>query len=362
MKINKYWFGFFLIKLFYMFFAVLIYGRITQLGDTARWMDGFIEYTNYIQIFTGSTAFIDYFGGLSSLFLGSILGNFPFMLLSFYGIYYSVSKLNLKKKQLIIIFFLLSLPSFGVWSSIAGKEAIGVFFMGIILGYIIDIIEDNRFKLKFIEIIAFYLLFLFKGQYAIAIFSLIIYIYLSRKLKLKAYGKLILILFHIIVSVIGFYILKDLINELSFIMPKHFSLNGGSTRENTIWVDDYDVFVNAPYGMFIAFWGPTLNEVINKPLQSIAFIESSIIFSFFIYFLLLLLNKVLKTSKINIFILSLIFILFFWLLFVHYPFGVLNPGSALRYRENFYGFLVVFLFYLYNKYLKRKDVQNLIQI
>jgi hypothetical protein len=248
----------------------------------------------------------------------------------------------------------LSLPSFGVWTSIAGKEARGVFFMGIILGYIIDILGNNRFKPKFIELIAFYLMFLFKVQYSIAIFSLIIYIYLSRKLKLKGYGKFFLMLFHIILAIIGFYIFKDIINELSFIMPKHFSLDSGSTRENTIWVNDYDIFFNAPYGMFIAFWGPTLDEILTKPLQSIVFIESLIIFSFFLYFFFLLMKNSLKTFKINIFLLSLVSIIIFWLLFVHYPFGVLNPGSALRYRENFYGFLVVFLFYLYNKYLLRR--------
>ncbi|MFY4806205.1 hypothetical protein ACOTVJ_07405 [Aliarcobacter butzleri] len=353
MKINKYWLGFFLVKLFYMFFALFIYDKITKLGDTDRWMDGNIENFDYI-ILLDSSKNVDFFGGLSSLLLGSTLGNLPFMILALYGIFYSVSKLELTKKQLIILLFLLSLPSFGVWSSVAGKEAIGVFFMGIILGYIIDILENNRFKPKFIELIAFYLMFLFKVQYSIAIFSLIIYIYLSRKFGLKGYGKFFLMLFHIILAIIGFYIFKDIINELSFVMPKHFSLDASSTRENTIWINDYDIFFNAPYGMFIAFWGPTLDEILTKPLQSIVFIESLIIFSFFLYFLFVLMKNSLKTFKINIFLLSLVSIILFWLLFVHYPFGVLNPGSALRYRENFYGFLVVFLFYLYNKYLLRR--------
>lgn len=350
-KVNKYWFIFFLIKLFYMFFAIFVYSKITTLGDTERWMDGSIENSD-ISILISSTAFTDFFGGISSILFGSIFGNLPFMLLSFYGIYYSVSRLSLTKKQLIILLFLLSLPSFGIWSSIAGKEAIGIFFMGIILGYIIDIIDKNRFKANFIELIAFYLIFIFKVQYLIAIFSLLFYIYLCKKLELRGYGKLFLILVYIILSGIGFYIFKDIINELSYILPKHFSLMAGSTRENTIWINDYDIFYNAPYGMFISFWGPTIREIIEKPIQLGPFIESTVIFSFFFYFIIKLMLRIISTLKINIFIISLLLIVLFWILFVHYPFGVLNPGSALRYRENFYGFFVVFFFYLNNKYFE----------
>lgn len=350
MKFNKYWTLFFFIKFFYMIFALLIYSKITILGDTDRWMDGVIEYTDISKILFGSTAMIDYIGGISSKLFGNLIGNLPFMLLSFYGIYYSVSKFVLSKKQLIFLFFLLSLPTFSIWSSIAGKEAIGVFFMGIILGYIINILEYNRYKLKLIEYFAFYLMFVFKAQYSLAIFSVIFYIYLSRKFSLSKFGKLNLLIIHIVLTIIVFYIFRNIINELSFIMPKHFSLDGGSTRENTIWINDYDVFLNAPYGMFIAFWGPTFSEIINKPIQSLVFIENFFIMSFFMFFLFKFIVK-LSNYKVNIFAFTLFIIPIFWLLFVHYPFGALNPGAALRYRENFYAFIVVYLFYIYTKYL-----------
>lgn len=345
-KFNKYWFGFFLVKLFYMFFAVFIYSKLTTLGDTSRWMDGFIEVLS-INILINSTLMMDFLGGITSLFLGSIFGNLPFLIMAFYGIYYSLSKIKLSNNELITALFLLSLPSFGIWSSISGKEAVGVFFMGILLGYLIDMVNEFRYKPKFIELISFYLLFVFKPQYSIAIISLIIYIILAR--KFKAYGKLILLLFHITLTVIFFYIFKEIINELSFIIPSHFNLDAGSTRENTIWVKDYDVFFNAPYGMFIGFWGPTITEVIERPIQMIVFFENILIFSFLLYFLIKIIFLDLRKYKMNIFITSLILISIFWLLFVHYPFGVLNPGSAIRYRENFYGFLIVWLFYLYTK-------------
>jgi hypothetical protein len=338
-----------------MFFALFVFASFTTLGDTGRWMDGVVKQPEITSILTNSSSMMDFVGYISSSLFGTIFGNMPFMILSFYGIYYSVSKLKLTNRQLIFILFLLSFPSFGVWSSIAGKEAVGVFFMGIILGYIIDLINKDRYKIKLIEIFSIYLLFVFKPQYSLAIFSLIIYIITSNKFKLKGFGKSFLLIFHILLASIGFWIFKDVINELSFILPKHFSLNAGSTRDNTIWVENYDVFFNAPYGMFVGFFGPTFDEILIKPIQGIFFIESLIIVFLFIYSLFIGFIYTIKTNKINIYIIALLFISIFWLLFVHYPFGILNPGSSLRYRENFYGFLVVFIFYLYQK-IKTKEL------
>jgi len=346
-----------MLKLFYMFFAIFVYAKLTTLGDNSRWMRGDLSHS-LSQILTNSSMMMDFLGGLSSTLLGSVLGNLPFMIVAFYGVYYSVIRLNLSNNQLLWILLLLSLPSFGVWSSIAGKESIGVFYMGIICGYLIDILNKTRTKPKFIELLAFYLLIIFKPQYFIAIGSIFLFIFISRKLHLKGYGKLYLLIFHLFLAGYLLYIFRDFINELSFMIPAHFSLDAGSTRENTIWVNDYDVFYNAPYGMFISFWGPTFSEILRKPIQSVAFLESLIIFSFFVFFAYKFMSKTFKTSRLNIFVFSLVFILLFWLLFVHYPFGVLNPGSALRYRENFYGFLVVFLFYLYVRYISSRSISS----
>jgi len=332
-----------------MFFAIFVYSKITTLGDTSRWMSGAINIPDVMSILTNSSVMLDFFGGLSSSLLGTVLGNFPFMILAFYGVYYSVSKLILTNKQLVFILILLSFPSFGVWSSIAGKEAIGVFYMGILLGYIIDLVNKKRYMMRLIELFSVYLLLVFKPQFSVAIFSLIIYIGLSNVFNLKAFGKSLLLLIHIALGVVVLWIFRDTLNEISFLLPAHFSMDAGSTRENTIWVNDYDIFLNAPYGMFVGFFGPTLNEIIAKPIQGLSFIESFLIVFLFSYVLIKYPIDVMKTRNINIYSFALMFIAVFWMLFAHYPFGVLNAGSALRYRENFYAFLVVFIFYLHQQ-------------
>jgi hypothetical protein len=341
-----------------MFFAIFVYAKLTTLGDTGRWMNGTVN-GSLLTAFTNSSIFMDYIGAFVTAIFGELLGNLPFMIISYYGIYYSVSKLKLSNRELVIILVLLSFPSFGIWSSIAGKEAVGVFFMGILSGYIIDIYQKVRYKPIFIEILAVYLLMLFKPQYSLAIFSIIFFIVVSNIFNLKAKGKLFLFLFHIIISLIGFYIFQDLINELTYILPAHFRADAGSTRENIFWLENNDFFINAPYGMFIAFFGPTFSEIISKPIQSIVFLESFVILIIFLHFIFSFCRIIIRTGKVNIYIFSIISILLFWILLVHYPFGLFNPGSAIRYRENFYGMFVVLLSFMYleikNKFYKRNN-------
>jgi len=344
--VNKYYFSYFMIKIFYMFFAFLVYGKITRLGDTSGYINHSIDFS--MIIFYKSTYMMNFVGGICGKIFGyTVLSNLPFVILSFYGIYYSLKRLDLSNRDLFFVLLLLSFPSFGVWTSIVSKEAVGVFFMGIILGYIIDLYNGDKRKVKFIEYIAFYLMFVFKPQYAVAIFSIIITIKLFRNINLRANAKLIYLMFYILMVIIGFYMVRDIVNELSYIIPKNFSLDAGSTRENTIWVNDYDLYRNMLYGMFVAWWGPTISEVLSKPIQGIAFIESFIIFSFFIYFLLYILKNIIRTARLNIYLFSIGLFALFWLLFVHYPFGIFNPGSAIRYRENFYGFFVMFFYFIY---------------
>jgi hypothetical protein len=168
---------------------------------------------------------------------------------------------------------------------------------------------------------------------------------------------LIFVILLVFTSILILYIFREKINDLSFKVPDHFSLESSSTRENTFWLEKYDIFWSAPYGMFISFIGPTFSEALRKPFQMIVFIES-----FFITFLLFgfLLHSFVSDAyrmKLNLRYIGLFVIPVLWLLFVHYPVGVLNPGSAIRYRSGFYAFICILFFFTFlntrnNGYLK----------
>lgn len=353
LKFDRIWFFYFLIKFSYMFLAVFVYSKFTVLGDTARYIDaggGYLE-SNFLY---NSTSMMDTLGHTFSILFGTLFANFPFVLISFYGVYYSVSRLSLNKNQLILVLFFLSFPSFGVWTSIVSKEAIGVFYMGIILGCIFDYLKKRPVNKKML-FFAFYLCLIFKPQYMIGLFSLGVYVFVSKWLSLSAFGKFILFMLFFILSFLMLYLMRDEINALSFLMSANFDPNARSTRDNTFWVVKNDVFWHAPYGMYIAFFGPTINEAKNSFSHLFAWLESfSIVICFAIACLRLALS-VLRTGKLNIYLMGLFFTATLWILFVQYPFGALNPGAAIRYRESFYAFLVVLFYFTYLENYRSKN-------
>lgn len=345
LELNKIWFAFALVKVAYMFLALFVFSKFTQLGDTFRYLSGVTFGSD--QWYKNSTHMMDNLAHSASILLGPVLANLPFALLSMFGIYYAVQRLCLNNNELIVLLVLLSFPSFGVWTSIASKEAMGVFYLGVILGFIIDVIKRNPKKNYLLVAFSFYLCVLFKPQYIIGILALLTFVFLSRKFSLKGTGKLILIGVFFAASFFVLYLFRHQINQLGFNMPVHFSLDAGSTRENTLWLNDFDVFWSAPYGMFIGFVGPTISEALSKPTHLIALLESSLILGVFLYAVLKLLLISLYTGKINVFFLGVFITPTLWILFVHYPFGALNPGSAIRYRGNFYAFLVILFYFGY---------------
>jgi len=328
-----------------MFLALFVYSKFTTLGDTDRYLSGRTYGSS--AWFYSSTYMMDFLAHSFSKVMGSTLANVPFLAVSIYGIYYSVKRLDLNNRELFFILLLLSLPSFGIWTSIASKEAIAVFFLGIILGFIIDLIKNRPNRSKGLVLFAFYLCAVFKPQYLIGIFSLLIFVFLSKRIFIRSFDKLFLILLFFLFSFLLLYLFRAQINEFSFIMPRHFSLSGGSTRVNTIWVNDYDVFWNAPYGMLISFFGPTISEAISKPTHLVTFFESLLIFGCFLYSILKVVLISINTNRFNVYYFGIFVTASLWILFVHYPFGALNPGSAIRYRENFYSFVVVLFYFGY---------------
>ena len=344
------WQIYFLTKIIYMFIALFVISQFTSLGDSGRYLNA----KPFMFVWSSSSSdLMDFLGGTFSYLFGKIFANIPFILISFYGVYYPIKKLKLKKKQLILVLTLLSFPSFGIWTSIISKEAFAVFYMGLILGYLIDLIKGNLRKDYLFLFVGLFLCWIFKPQYLVGILITIVFIYLHDILNLKKEQNLLSFILMIIGSLMFLYIFRNEINNLAFEIPKHFSVESHSTRPNDVWMNKNDIFWKAPYGMIIGFFGPTIDEAISKPIHLIVFIESSIIMIIFLYAVINLFLISFATGKFNIYYFGIFFIILSWILFVHYPMGILNPGSAVRYRQGFYSFLVILFFFLHINILKR---------
>lgn len=93
-KTERFWFTYFMIRLFYLLFAVLVFPKLTYLGDPIAYMTRGFSFS-----ISSSTDIMFLIGGLVGTILGgfNILSNFPFMLLSFYLIRWAINTLEIRR-------------------------------------------------------------------------------------------------------------------------------------------------------------------------------------------------------------------------------------------------------------------------
>ena len=205
-----------------------------------------------------------------------------------------------------------------------------MFFVGTLCAYLVRLYQ-NELKFGWLEILCAIGVFIFKVHYAPALLAIYLQVVVGRQVKQKA----ALVLIAILSSLVPLYLFKDKIDAMAYNIVPHF-LGYGSTRE-AYWIEKYDVFFKAPYGMFQAFFGPTLAESISGPIQMASFLESAFIVG------ILLIIFLCNVSRLPVFSFFAGISSLGWLLFATYPLGIMNAGSAVRYRTG-HILLVFFIF------------------
>jgi hypothetical protein len=310
-------------------FAEIIIRKFTKLGDSRQYMhSGFDFGTGW---YSASNPITENIGTVFSIifFKNEILISLAFQSIAFYGIYQLLKTLDSESRKYMAL--LLLFPSFNIWSSVASKEAIIVFAICIICKFVVDM-YSFRDKFTFIFIFSVYLIWVYKSHYLPAI------LFLIGVSKMAQYFRPthLLVLIAGVTSLTPLFIFQQKISELSFLIIPHFRGYGHSTRE-VFWIDTYDVFYKAPYGMFQSFFGPTIGEAIRSLniLHVFSFFESALLLGFLIFLLIRNLPR-LPVYSFLIWIFSI-----FWILFANYPFGIMNPGSAVRYRTGYIVFILL---------------------
>lgn len=349
-KINRFWCIYFLLRLFYLFFAVFIYARITTLGDTERYLNAGFNFS--YSVFFNSTEFMFCLGGLIGKLAGgaNVISNFPFMLLSFYMVRWAVEKLDLfPSVNRYLLLFLISLPNFCIWTSVCSKEVFGLVFSAIFGVLTVNFLKGD-YKIRKRDMLATYLCMLFKPQYFPFILQGLLFIYLARKWCGSNRARLVLGLLMLVGNGLFLFLIKDTVNEYAGLMYVHFSSDEAVSTRDNIFLNDNDFFTKAPLGMFTAFWGPTWREMMEKPTYLIAGLESLVIFLLFIVLAEQFIARLFGMGRLNVTLFFSYFIIFSGICFLHYPFGIFNPGSAIRYRTNFIFLFILLLLYCYSYY------------
>jgi hypothetical protein len=339
-------------RLAIMVVTVALVSQFTTLGDSRIYLEAGMHDTFAI---AGWKAVLDntllpkvLVFSVRKVLLGSaFLTHLFFSLLAFYGVKKLVEAVDTADETRFRIFiFLLFFPSFNIWSSIAGKEAIIVFSIGILASRIVRFFQGEKFRFDFLALLALYLVMVIKIQYAVAVVQLVLYVILIRRLKIRGTMEVLLILAIVAINIAALYIARDYIDEYSRMLIYYFRAQARSTRESP-FVHPYDFFRLLPYGMFISLWGPRVDEIGISILHMFTFFESLLMFILLAFFLKKTVYLLLIRMKLHFRRLFLLLNTMFWLLLAQYTQGILNPGSAVRYRTNFYLLMIALLYSLY---------------
>ena len=308
--------------------AVVFVSRFTTLGDSFKYQK---QERGLEDAFgRGSTSLTEVIGGIFSTMANGnvVLINLAFMTIGYIGIF--VFMIALPPRYRIMAAILVMLPSFNLWTSIASKECVILFFAGFTGALFLQIFLGHQ-RTHWSYLAALPGLFLYKWVYFPAVALMLGGVVVARFAKQPA----LFVLFGVAGSAVALYLFRDVLSDYSFQVPVHFLSGTGLSTREAFWVEKYDVFTKAPYGMWLAFFGPTLAEAQSGHLLHLfSFIESTVILTVLMFiFLSNLPNR-------PIFSFLALLLVVFWLMFPNYPLGVMNPGSAVRYRAGYYLLLV----------------------
>lgn len=309
--------------------AEVVISRLTSLGDSGRYQDSKIE-GSVAGVAAGAldnpreaaTVLTETLGASFNVISGgsAVITNIGFQTIAFIGIVALLRATPPQMRMLMILFA--ALPSFSLWSSVASKEALVVYGVGVLSALIIKLYNRTG-TIQPQHLLALVVVALAKNHYLPALGFLFIGTYVAQHVRQRAS----LVLWVGTLSIAMLFVFESYLGKMAIEVARHFD-NMGSSRP-PFWITEQDVLVKAPLGMLLAFFGPTLSEVSNGPLQLMTFAESSLL----IGILLIILLARLPSMPVYMALMGMFTI--FWIMFASYPFGAMNGGSAIRYRTGY---------------------------
>ena len=338
---------YFFIKISATIFTLYVFGLFTPLVDTQLYMDisssmvGAPLRTRIVHTIASCFSYIS--NPLFTHLIFSLFSGIGILILSY-----------VLKNRFILL--LLIVPSALIWTSIVGKEAIFYGAGTLLLALWTIYIKDSNKKLNitnFLTILSLFLLCLvFRAHYTIPLIYIFTSTYILTKFeqgKLRA-SLIILLFFMMLLVIVYLYLGADKHYNLVWWAYQAFNSIDGeslglSSRHKFFNIDPTQPYVTFNTSLifknsFFSIIGPFPSEL--HRIEFIPFfIEGLTILLFPIFGIFYFRNKEINNKYSELFKLSILPAIFIVFL-IHAPFGILNPGSAIRWRVNF-----ELLFYAY---------------
>ena len=318
-----------LVKIFGLVFATQVFAKFSPLVDSELYQKGFYTSDPFFR-----TQAIQWLATTVNKLGSSFFTHFTFAMISTLGLAYYY--LTGGRRWVLILTLLL--PSSLVWTSIVGKEAI--FFGGMGLALVIwskFTVGSLGWADIIIAALAIGVCASLRPHYAVVLLWLFVATAIFKRLEGKAWVLLLLLL--ILGSLaVYFTVWRDLIERgWSGIDP-----TARASRFQTLEIlantsEGFDRFNSLiPLGLILGIVGPMPSEVLKRVEFLPFFIEGVFIFlAPLLVFLLAVKHGVHREVIFLRVFFGCLLPAMLMLMVLHAPFGLLNPGSATRWRVNF---------------------------
>lgn len=320
-------------------FAVYLYARYSQLGDSEAYLTG-----SYGVDSAARTLVITRISGvLMGLTHSALLTHLAFALFAAVGVSYLVRQAGVHGRYRWPLLAILLNPNFGVWASVTGRESVFVGMLGLFMGAVLAYYRRPGALHLILALATVSGMTFIRGPYGLglALFLLMFLMYRSGPRVRLSLGvqALLLLLLGVVALVIAWTHIDSYIT--GEILPKaksYFTVHSATTRS---WIHirtTGELFLSLWWSLPLALVGPTPGEAWSRPEMFPFLVSGLVVLATFVHALLVsLLAPAGRTRKI---------LLLAWLpataviLISYVPFGIYNPGSAIRYASAFLLFLV----------------------
>lgn len=322
-------------------FSLYLYTRFSTLGDSQAYLTGYYEDDGTRSARTLAITML-----AETVFAVVRLKLFAHLVFSAFaatGVWYLIKQARLHGGYRWPILAILLTPNFGVWASAVGRESIFVGLLGFFIGATLLYYRRPTVHQALLALTCVGGMIFIRGPYGlgIALFFMMFLIYrsgprtgLTTGVQALLFSAICLLALSFLWSYLDTYISVDVLPRAE----RYFSIRAEATRT---WVEmnsTADLFLSLWWSLPLALVGPTPAEVMARPLMLPFFLSGLVVLCSLLYSIGVAFNappgrvrKILLLGWLPAIILILI---------AYVPFGIYNPGSAIRYASCFLLFIV----------------------
>jgi len=320
-------------------FSLFVYTRFSQLGDSKSYLTG--AYDDDVQARTQLIAMIS--SRVVALAQSELLAHIAFSFFAASGVWYLVSQAKVRGRYWWPLLAIVLNPNFGVWASVIGRESFFVGLLGFFMGAVLSYFHRPRLWKVIIALACVAGMSFIRGPYGIGmgLFFLIFLAYRSGPRTRLSIGVQVTLLATLCLAalVVAWPDLDRYVSDE--VLPRaksYFTINSDTTRT---WISLHttaDLLASLWWSLPLALVGPTPAEVMTRPIMLPFLLSGLVVLCSLLYSVVVAFRappgrarKILLVGWLPAIALILI---------AYVPFGIYNPGSAIRYASCFLLFLI----------------------